>query len=367
MKVLQAVAVDYPHGFPYFYSLIDCMMARYYMMLYHNVNDQFVNKNYRKHKNILASVRAYGHITNVYGLQLDYQYFRPANISNLDPKEHITKLLSTFSCHDKPLTVVVMLTSHPRNTERRHAVRTTWGKNRSDHVNDDFRVFFVVAKDRNVTVMNNLYKESNTHKDIVFGEHYESFETLPWKTEMMLEWSYKHCRADYLLKSDDDIFVNMSNLFKLIATVDKRKVYVGFRSGVLAALAHRSCAIKYSVTWEAYSFPYLPTHATGGGILLSRDLVRDVIPYLVSGVDKPPLHLEDVSLALLLLNVNIQPSHNPHFRHSMEDTCTNNSTAITIHTTEGKTSECMEKIFKEVLRSNVADKFMNLHYTKLSI
>ena len=91
-----------------------------------------------------------------------------------------------------------------KDGKRRNAVRRTWGKNIFDHVNDDFRVFFVVGKVPDARVTLDLRNESNTFNDVIMGDFQESFYNNSWKLEMMFEYAYKHCTFDYLLKVDDD-------------------------------------------------------------------------------------------------------------------------------------------------------------------
>ena len=46
---------------------------------------------------------------------------------------------------------------------------------------------------------------------------------------MMIEWAYKYCDFQYLLKTDDDVFVNLPNLYKLLDSKDTQhtRLYLG--------------------------------------------------------------------------------------------------------------------------------------------
>ena len=45
---------------------------------------------------------------------------------------------------------------------------------------------------------------------------------------MMFEFAYKHCQFEFLLKVDDDNYVNVPNIFRLVdGLVAKTGVYLG--------------------------------------------------------------------------------------------------------------------------------------------
>ena len=58
-------------------------------------------------------------------------------------------------------------------------------------------------------VMSQLEKESEMYQDIIMGDFYERFYMISLKTEMMFEWSWKYCDLEFLLKTDDDNYINL--------------------------------------------------------------------------------------------------------------------------------------------------------------
>ena len=124
--------------------------------------------------------------------------------------------------------------------------------------------------------MSKLKEESDLYQDIVMGDHYESFFNNSWKLEMMFEWSYRYCNFQYLLKVDDDNFINMKNLFNLLESYKSNptKVYLG---RAVSRGAHRWR--RYGVSYEEYATELYPPFVTGGAVLMSYDVVRDIIPY----------------------------------------------------------------------------------------
>ena len=346
---------------------LECMKEFYYEMLARNSHNNFVYDHYRKSKDIMDLNLQYDYREKEnHGFRIDTRYMMKANYSNLDDSYHVGKLLSTFSCNTTPLKLVVMLLTHPANLKRRNVVRETWGKNLTNHVNDDFRVFFVVGKVHDEKLTSKLHNESARYRDIVMGDFYESFYNNSWKLDMMFEWSYKHCQFEYLLKVDDDNFVHMSNIFKLITTLQNngnngRKVYLGRIRDWSNAMRYS----KYSFTYEEYRNQKLRPFVAGGAVLMSSDFVSDVMPYLFLGTTKPPMKLEDVYTGFLAYNANIHVTHNKWFKHSNRDQCTYDESAYSLHFYQRKNPDevtCMKRNFKEMLKVSADDEFTRLHY-----
>lgn len=292
--------------------------------------------------------------------EIDHRIFKTANYSNLKANYHASKLISTFYCNDRPVRLVVMVTSNVSSFERRAVVRGTWGKSTFSHQNDDFRTFFAVAKSYDVDTMTRLKKESETYHDIVIGDFYETFYNCSYKFEIMLEWPYKYCKFDYLLKTDDDVFINISNLFKLL-----KKYGVG-RKGIYTGRAQYSANVlrqgKYAVSYEEYSEAKYPPFIAGGAVIFSHDVVRAVIPYFF----KTPFKLEDVYVSFLVANANVAPTHQPTVR-LIERFCYYDDAAIALHFKDKlwkNATLCMVELFYKMLSENVQDEFIYYHYIR---
>ena len=189
------------------------------------------------------------------------------------------------------------------------------------------------------------------------GDFYENFYNTPWKLEMMFEWSWKYCDFEFLLKVDDDSFINMGNVFNFIQHLGDhpRGVYVG-RTGF--TLTNRGG--KYGLTCDEYTSATTPKFVAGGAVLFSRDVVGGMIPHFL----EHPLKLEDVYVAYLALNIGVHAQDSKLFHHS-EGECKYNDTAISLHywyLTAMNEIECMEHNFKTMLAKNTRRTFVGRHY-----
>ena len=180
---------------------------------------------------------------------------------------------------------------------------------------------------------------------------------------MMFEWSYKHCpHFQYLLKVDDDNFVNIANIFKVIRGLkSKNKVYLGRRLYASWTMRHG----KYRLNYDEYNVPVLPAFIGGGAVLISYDVVRDMIPYFFLGRDKPPLKLEDLYTAYLVLNANVRPADNQLFNKHSDGKCGYVDAAMSLHfqrAERGRMGACMDEIFSKMKTHRSGDPFVRDHY-----
>lgn len=267
-------------------------------------------------------------------------------------KEHYSKLLSDFECSKEHIKVLILVTTHPSSSKRRKLIRQTWGKTLQSHNNNDFRTFFVVGQSPNKTTMDDLHLESHKYNDIVIGDFVEHLYNLSEKVQAGFEWSYKHCSFDHLLKVDDDVYVNLPLVFNRINNNKlKHKLYLGY--GNYRAWVRR--AGKYAVTLEDYSKPFYPDYVSGGAFVFSRDVVKDVLPY----IKHSPFKIDDVYIGILTLNAGVKITHDPTFKFFQTD-CKFTNQTVAHH--PAKTRECMESLFFSMLANNFSDEFVRKHY-----
>ncbi|XP_057295343.1 beta-1,3-galactosyltransferase 5-like [Hydractinia symbiolongicarpus] len=294
---------------------------------------------------------------NKFVIELDYsRIYVKANLSNLNQDIHVTKLLSKFSCSKKPIKLLVVVISNVMYFQRRDTIRKTWGKRLDLHTTNDFRTFFAVAKTTDETTQEKLENEIATYGDVIQGDFYEDYYKLPRKTELVFEWAYKHCEFDYLLKADDDVYVNLMILFQFLDHPDtpKTKLYAG-RQHVKTNVFREG---KLKVTFEEYGTKNYPDFCSGGSAILSRDVVGSIIPYF----QKNPFRLEDVYTGMLMMNAGVVSRHVPSVR-MFEKNCDYQNTTLAHHSEiHTKKRSCLLKLFYSMLAQNVESAFIRTHY-----
>ena len=175
---------------------------------------------------------------------------------------------------------------------------------------------------------------------------------------MMIEWAYKYCDFQYLLKTDDDVFVNLPNLYKLLDSKDTQhtRLYLG-RAQFYAPVSRKG---KYAVTLEEYPKYNYPPFVGGGAVVFSHDVVKSMIPYF----HRPPYKLEDIYIAMLITNAGVPTTHNSRFK-LVGAHCRWDGDALVLHFHKKwpkNATVCMRQLFYNMLAENILDPFVNFHY-----
>ncbi|XP_029155967.1 beta-1,3-galactosyltransferase 2-like [Nylanderia fulva] len=114
----------------------------------------------------------------------------------------------------KDMELVVIIMSAPTHLEARTAIRQTWG-----HFGQrrDMSVLFMLGTTLDPKVEAILRKEQNMYNDVIRGRFLDSYSNLTLKTISTLQWVDTYCsKVKYLLKTDDDMFINVPRLLAFV-------------------------------------------------------------------------------------------------------------------------------------------------------
>lgn len=175
-------------------------------------------------------------------------------------------------CNKKPflLLVVKSLTQH---FDRRQAIRETWGQagvvaNRT--VATVFLLGTASPADFLPDLQGMLVHEARFHGDLLQWEFRDTFFNLTLKEVLFLEWFSRSCRhAQYVLKGDDDVFVNTFRVIEFLKDLPQNKAEDLFIGDVIRnAAPYRDQKVKYFIPKSVFNGRY-PSYAGGGGYLFS--------------------------------------------------------------------------------------------------
>lgn len=173
---------------------------------------------------------------------------------------HTTTLKPIVSPNVSKLKLLVLVLSAVKNQIRRDAIRETWAQ-----AYRDVKILFVLSKDQY------LNSEKLIHNDILEVDILDEYQLLSHK---LLE-SFNNIRNinfDYLLKCDDDTFVDVTKVINELETAPKNRFYWGYFDGN----AHIKRVGKWKETGWILCDKYLP-YALGGGYVLSKDLIIYIV------------------------------------------------------------------------------------------
>ncbi|KAL1513996.1 hypothetical protein ABEB36_003327 [Hypothenemus hampei] len=220
-----------------------------------------------------------------------------------------------------PVFLAIICMSRPSAFNIRRVIRNTWARPRTmNHFNVSF--YFLLGLTRDLEIQKRIIQESQQFNDIIQENFYDSYNNLTLKSAMMLKVFTQHCRsAKYLLKADDDIYLNLPLLIESLHIRNKtNNLLVG--SMICGGAPKRDPNCK----WYAgpnYIYPYstYPNYVSGSTYCMSGDVARKLFNVALT---IPLFHVEDVFITgICARKIRLQLTHD--FRYSFhylqDNTC----------------------------------------------
>lgn len=208
---------------------------------------------------------------------------------------------------------VIFVNSLAENVGRRNVIRDTWA-----HFDSRCKTYFLLGAVESPELQAQIAGEDAEYNDIIQGNFLDSPRNPTYKHVMALKWyTYNCARAKYMVKMNDDVFINIPSVFEFLVNNNQAKDFLlgSYRSPFTPAREG-----KYALTEEEYPPMYLPTFADASAVIYSNDVA--IRMYLKSKRSKF-VRLDDVFVAGLLriqLNVGITDNGN----HLLPETSLNN-------------------------------------------
>lgn len=240
--------------------------------------------------------------------------------------------------------LLILVCSALENLNQRNAIRESWGglrQARGRRVQTLFLLGEPNSADPQAVSQKKLEEESSAHGDILQATFLDTYRNLTLKTLSGLNWADKHCpTAQYILKTDDDVFVNVPELVSELVwrgghreqretglepqteagtgehRWDRGQPPEGSRPQPLLYLGRvhwwvspiRSSESKYRVSEELWppARGAFPPYASGTGYVLSASAVQLVLK-MASRV--PSLPTEDVFVGVSAGRGGLTPTH----------------------------------------------------------
>lgn len=204
----------------------------------------------------------------------------------------------------KNLKLLVAITSAPSHKDARMAIRQTWGHYGQ---RSDVKIAFLLGSTNDSQLAKDLTDENKLYGDLISGRFLDSYDNLTLKTVSLLEWVDNYCNnIKFVLKTDDDMFINIP---KLLSFIEKRPKDKWTIFGRLAKKWKpiRNKNSKYYVSPSQYQPAILPDFTTGPAYLMTGDVIHDL--YVVA-LGKTYLKLEDVfTTGIVAQDIKVKRTH----------------------------------------------------------
>lgn len=217
-------------------------------------------------------------------------------------------------CDDEPFLLLVVKSLIP-HFDRRQAIRETWGRTGVFAKKTVATVFLLGSsspEDHLPDLLEMLGHEAELHKDILQWDYRDTFFNLTLKEVLFLEWFSQTCpHTQFILKGDDDVFVNTLQIIDLLTGLSVKKAKDLFIGDVIRnAGPHRDQKLKYFVPESVYVGQY-PPYAGGGGYLYSGDVALRLHNISQQVVLYP---IDDVYTGMCLKKLGLAPEKHAGFR-----------------------------------------------------
>ncbi|XP_053328713.1 beta-1,3-galactosyltransferase 4 [Spea bombifrons] len=206
------------------------------------------------------------------------------------------------ACSQAPF-LLILVSSAPSHRDRRDAIRQTWGSPSTSAASNSLTLF-VLAISNSEKENEAVVHEAELHRDIVQVAFADTYRNLTLKTLAGLAWGLQKCQsARFILKTDDDVFVNTPSLSKFLSGQDGLQ-YLGRIHWHVGPI--RDPESRHYTSRDVYPGGYFPPYCSGTGYVLSRGAAVLMLQKLKRG---PLLSLEDVYVGILAQAAGVAPRH----------------------------------------------------------
>ncbi|XP_066438122.1 beta-1,3-galactosyltransferase 9 [Eleutherodactylus coqui] len=213
-------------------------------------------------------------------------------------------------CAGRDVFLLLIIFSSPENRIRRERIRETWGNTTSLPGLGVTRVF-MLGRPQVESAQDKLLNESQVYKDLVQGSFLELSPNETLKAVMMMEWIVAFCPgARFILKADEQMFVNVESLSRYLLSLQARagEVYTG--KVIHQARPDRDPYSPSFVPMTSYSETFYPDYCSGSAVVISQEVARKM--YLLS--DRVPVAVpSEVFIGLCAQQAGVLPIHSSRF------------------------------------------------------
>ena len=127
--------------------------------------------------------------------------------------------ISVPPCHSVSAnrSIFIAVNSAPGNFDKRNSIRQTWRKHipivEAQGLMGLSGFAFILGLTEDNATQTKIDEENNINEDIIQIEISDFYRNLALKDAGLLNWLYRNCaKADFVLKADDDVYVNVRTL-----------------------------------------------------------------------------------------------------------------------------------------------------------
>lgn len=205
--------------------------------------------------------------------------------------------------------LLILVKSRLENFELRHQIRRTWAREYGVASVTIRRVFLLGVAPFDKTLQHRVGMEQQDYNDIVQQYFIDSYFNNTLKLVMGFQWATQYCEsAKYLAFFDDDYFVNINNVVRLLQTIkatEADNIMVGYIWK--NAMPYRIKDSKWYVSLAEYPYRFWPPYPTAGSFFVPMMTAEKL--YAAMQYTKI-IRFDDVYLGIIAWKLNVKLKHN---------------------------------------------------------
>ncbi|KAI8497176.1 Separin [Branchiostoma belcheri] len=206
--------------------------------------------------------------------------------------------------------ILIIVSTKHLNHRQRYEIRQTWGKE-TNVPGVSIRVVFAVGLVEDVAIQKALEHENKLHKDFIQADFMDNHRNRTLKTIMSLKWAVQFCpQARFVLKANDDAFVNIFSLVKFLKDLHVTKFITERVFNKTKPVRDIRFVDRWYVSKEEFSREIYPQYPGGFAYVMTNDTANLI--YRTSLITRYLL-LEDVYVGICLEQLGIVPVHHTGF------------------------------------------------------
>ena len=217
-----------------------------------------------------------------------------------------THILSPQSSCSPNIHLFIFVHTAPLHFENRWFIRNTWG-NPAQYKQIRMELIFVMGATNDNKVQSLIEHEESQYRDILQEDFIDSYKNMTYKYMAGLKYVNENCKkVPLILKTDDDILINMFSVFKLIARLPNYPCH-GLLMCHTVSKPHvfRDSGSKWSVPHSDWPEKYYPDYCMGLFVLMSKDIIE---PLYQRALHTPYFWIDDVFITGIIRKlINVTP------------------------------------------------------------
>jgi len=204
--------------------------------------------------------------------------YKYRNATNSFTVQKIKILMHDADVCGRKLDFLVYIHSNPKHFSKRWELRSTWA-NVNLFQKIRFKTVFLIGK-TDSPVQIDLNEEFEKHRDLIQGDFVDSYRNMTYKGVMALQWISEFCsNVPFVIKADDDAFVNIFEFLKLANSVRNisQTIICGLRMGNMPIIRDPKVCMKWCVKEDEFPGDKVyPPYCSGLAFILGSSVVKEM-------------------------------------------------------------------------------------------